>query len=68
MCHVIADVHELGSFIIHGEAAVQLFSGELECLNVFGPNTDEYLLTTPLLRAMVHIINPDLPGAVPHNP
>ena len=62
MCHVIGEVHELGSFIIHGEAAAQLFQGELDSLNVFGPQIDDYLV--PLLKALAHVINPNLPPAV----
>jgi len=66
MCNVIGEVHEIGSFIIHGTAAAQLLQGELDSLNIFGPRIDSYLL--PLLKALVSIINPKLPPVLIRTP
>jgi len=64
VCHVIGKIYEFGSLIIHGEVAMQLFTGELERLNVFGSSIDPYVL--PFLRAVVPIIDPDVPPATFH--
>ena len=55
-CYTIAEIHELGSFVILGDTAMQLFDGELVDLNIFGAN-DKYLV--PFLRAVAPVINPN---------
>jgi len=54
LCLAIAEVHEMGSFLIHGDTAFELLQGELDTLNVFGPN-DKFLV--PFLRAVaLHLL------------
>lgn len=43
LCLAIAEVHEMGSFLIHGDTAFELLQGELETLNVFCPD-DKFLV------------------------
>ena len=52
-CHAIGEVHEIGSFIVHGEAVVQIFMHDLDNLNLFVPQ-DLYI--KPLLKALVPVI------------
>lgn len=65
LCLAIAEVHEIGSLLIHGDITFQLFQGELETLNVFGPN-DKFLV--PFLRAVAPIINLNQPFATFRSP
>ena len=39
ICHVIGEVHEIGSFVVHGTAAAQLLQGGT-------PREFEYFQTT----------------------
>lgn len=53
VCYALGKVHEIGSFLVHGEAIVQVFMGDLDNLNLFGPQ-DTYI--KPVLRALVPVI------------
>ena len=65
LCLAIEEVHEMGSLLIHGDTAFELLQGELETLNVFGPN-DKYLV--PFLRAVAPITDPNQPPATFRSP